>query len=61
MTCKIYQKTLKRKLLPHLVHAAADKCWLEVKPLRRALLLFIKYVLLGLLEVFIGDFHAAFT
>lgn len=60
MTCKIYQKTLKRKLLPPLVHAAAE-CWLEVKPLRRALLLFIKYVLLGLLEVFIGDFHAAFT
>lgn len=36
------------------------KFWrLEVKPLRRALLLLVQDVFLGLLEVLVGDFHAA--
>lgn len=32
---------------------------LQVKPLGRALLLLVQDVLLGFLEIFVGDFHAA--
>lgn len=33
--------------------------FLEVKPLRRSLLLLVQDVFLGFLEIFVGDLHAA--
>lgn len=35
--------------------------FLEVKPLRRSLLLLVQDVFLGFLEIFVGDLHAALT
>lgn len=75
MTCTKYIKLSEEatQLLPPLFHTAIDSdgvgrmrenknvSRLEVKPLWRALLLLVQNVLLGLFEVFVGDFHSALS
>lgn len=75
MTCTKYIKLSEEatQLLPPLFHTAIDSdgvgrmrenknvSRLEVKPLWRALLLLVQNVLLGLFEVFVGDFHTTLS
>lgn len=64
MTCTKYIKTLCGGGRPPVVHTGTGGGggWglegLEVEPLRRALLLLVQDVFLGLLEIFVCDFHA---
>jgi len=71
-TCTTYIKTLSGQTDGSPVsHTAVDReggdiqglkvGGLKVEPLRRAILLLVQDVLLGLLEVFVGDLHAALT
>lgn len=71
MTCTKYIKTLSEETIAvsSLSHGnrwrkdevGVRETRLEVKALRRALLLLVQDVLLGLFEVFVGDFHATLS